>query len=60
MQLLVKRWPKCPACRCYIEPNGKFHIDFVALEIVALHEGKEEGMILDEGVGTDYSYVPPL
>jgi len=36
-----------------------FTLTFVALEIVPLHKWKE-GMTLDEGVGTDYSYVQPL
>ena len=25
---IVKRWPKCPACHCYIQPNGKLHTHF--------------------------------
>ena len=39
---------------------ANFTLTFVALEIVPLHKWKEEGTTLDEGVGTDYSYVQPL
>ena len=28
MQFLAKGWPKCLACQCYLEPNGKLNIDF--------------------------------
>ena len=47
--LAIKDGPSVRLARCYLELNGKLHIDFVALEITFLHEGKEEGMSLDGG-----------
>ena len=39
---------------------ANFTLTFVALEIVALHEGKEEGMTLDEGWEQTTPNVQPL
>ena len=47
--LAIKDGPSVRLARCYLELNGKLHIDFVALEITFSHEGKEEGISLDGG-----------
>ena len=59
MQFLAKRWPKCPACQCYLEPNRKLHIDFCGAGdyIFARRERRHD---LRRRMGKDYSYIPRL
>ena len=60
MQFLAKKWPNCPACQCYLKPNGKLHIDFCGAGdcIFARRESRRHD--IRRRVEKDYSYFPPL
>lgn len=60
MQFLAKRWPKCPACPCYLEPNGKLHVDFCGTGDHIFARRERTTHDIRRRMGKDYSYVPRL